>query len=1105
MSKLCSRLARALGAAAAAVLLLAPGAAAQTGSIAGRVIDAQSGQTIPAAQVFISDLDIGVLTQQNGSYLLLNVPAGQHTVTVQRIGYRQVEQAAAVVAGETAVLDFRISEEALQLDEIIITGTPGGTQRRAIGNQVSTVSVADVTQDVAVTNFQDLLSGRTPGVQFATLGGNVGTGSPIRIRGVGSFTLGANPLIYVDGVRVNNATDAGPRLGESGGGSGEVSVLNDFNPEDIESIEIIKGPAAATLYGTEASAGVIQIITKKGREGSPEFNVSIRQGTNFVMDPAGRLGQMWTCPTDPSPGPTECASRSELVPYNMYDEAGTYISRGYFDWPTENLFQNGYAQGYNLDVRGGTSAVRYFLSANYDNEEGFVWYNQDEVFRLRGNVSVVFSENFTLDVSTGYIDGFTTFTSGTIGDGSEWQDLLWSNGHYLDRVNAFGTPGSNPRLGGFQEHLPADVTDTDATRDYSRFTGSATLNFTSGELDLGGMSATLTQRAIVGVDKGWDVNRNVFPLEDGAIPQSLIAYCASAERIAATGGPADCAPAAWSAVYSETVDGEMTYERPIDTSYSFDYALTANLEVNDAWGFATSFGAQYYARSLDRFQNSGQGFASPLSRTINQIAQSRISTVYQFTENKSLGYYIQEEINYADRIFLTAALRFDDNSTFGAATPAEKYPKFSGAWVVSEESFWSLDFVNSLRLRGAWGKAGRQPSALAGFDVFAVAPGPGGAPALRPQSPGNPRVEPEVSTELELGFEIAMLDDRLSGEFTHYWRTDDQALLPIALPASFGFPGSVDTNVGKIDNWGWEAQLSARLYESEAISFDLDIAADYTNNEIKSLGDFTPSAASGVKVGLPWPNLMVQEVVVNAEFDPTSPPCTSALLAAGTRCSFGANAFGQRVYAECDPGVSQAPRGTPEELVGQYGLMPGGTPTNCGAIPDPWLYAGRGFSTHTLSLAPRVSLLDNQLQLFALAEGQYGRTSADNGHAWGHIYNNSAVSRAEDDPWWVAYDRAVSTSCAWDKCLYDADFWKLRELGMRYNLPQSLVGRTGAQRASIAVSARNLWTLWRAQETISGQQITDPEYGDPTSLTGSGNFYSQPPLSSINMTLRVTF
>jgi TonB-dependent SusC/RagA subfamily outer membrane receptor len=733
---------RILGGFALITILWATGLAAQTGSIAGRVQDAQSGQPLPAAQVFIGDLDIGVLSQQNGSYLLLNVPVGTHAVTVQRIGYSETQRTATVVAGETVILDFRITEQALQLDEIIITGTPGGTQRRAIGNTVTSVGVSDVVQDVAITNMQDLLSARTPGLRFNVLDGNVGTGAPISLRGVGSFAESRNqPLLYVDGVRVNNQATAGPAIADGR----QVSVLDDFNPEDIESIEIIKGPAAASLYGTEASAGVIQIITKKGREGSPQFNVSIRQGVNYVADPAGKLGQLWTCPARPAPGggaAGPCQTQAELVPYNMYDEGNQYIRDGYFEWPTENLFQNGHSQGYNLDVRGGTQGVNYFVSAGYDRDEGFVWFNHDETFRLRGNLGIVFNEQFSLDVSTGYVDGFTRFEAATPGDGGIWQDLLWSNGYYLDRVNNFGsTPnctitgcGPDTRLGGFQEHLPIDVAENEATRDYSRFTGSATLNFRTGSFDLGGMNASLTQRAVIGIDKGWDENRIMHPLEDGLVPQSVADYCVRMGR------PAACVPTSWGSVYSETANGEMQYERPITTNLSFDYALTANLSVNEAWGFATSFGAQYYIAEENFFANHGTGFASPLSTTVNQLSAQQTSIEYRLVENKSLGFYVQEEISWNDRLFLTGALRFDDNSTFGVDAPAQKYPKLSGAWVVSEESFWGVDAINSLRLRGAWGKAGRQPSSTSGpghLRGHARAGRNLGDPPAEPRQPGD--------------------------------------------------------------------------------------------------------------------------------------------------------------------------------------------------------------------------------------------------------------------------------------------------------------------------------------------------------------------------------
>jgi TonB-dependent SusC/RagA subfamily outer membrane receptor len=1074
------------------MLLCVPvGSAAQTGTITGRVLDAESGRPVPAAQVFIADMDVGVLTQQNGSYVLLEVPAGTWTVSVQRSGYRGATEGLVVSAGGAAALHFRLRQEALALEETILGGTPLGTSRRALGSTVTTIDVGGVAEDATIGGFQDLLTARTPGLRYTRLSGNLGTGSPMTIRGVGSFSLSRNqPLVYVDGVRVNADVAIGPVLG----GGRSVSALDDFGFAEIERVEVLKGPAATTLYGSDASAGVIQIITKRGLEGRPEWSFAIRQGVNYMPNPAGRLGTQWTCPTDDLPGGTNpgCPSSTDLQSYNMYDEATNYIRDGYFAWPTQNLFHDGATQTYTLDVRGGTQAIRYFLAASYDDETGIVVYNADETFRLRANVGVTFNDHFALDVSTGYVDGYTSFMGVTPEDGGLWQDLVWSNGYYLDRVTPFdmnatqystrncsntsSTCRQNPRLGGFQEHLPSDVAqDTEATRDYARFTGGATLNVTTGELRFGGMTASLRQRLTAGVDRGWDVNRSLFRRETYEPEPELLAYCARRR----TG----CVPNVWGDVYTETTTGQLTYERPVTSEYSFDYAVTAALQATEAWRFSTSFGAQYHEREVEDFANSGQGFASIFSTTINQIGQSGITTKYDLVENKALGFHVQEEIGFNDRIFLTGALRFDDSSTFGSDVPVQKYPRLSGTWVVSEESFWGFAPVSSLRIRGAWGKAGRQPATASSQGSYVPRPGLGGGTIFWPSSPASVTVEPEISTELELGVDLALFDDRLWGSFAHYWRKDEQALLEAALPASSGIPGLVEQNLGRIDNWGWEAQLGMRVLEGGSYSFDVDVAADYVNNEIRDLGTF-PGTAS-IAIGLPYPNQLTEDYVLSAQLDPAGDVV---------------NAFGERISALCDEGVSLAPDPSAPDAA-QFGRIAGGAPIPCATIPNRNLYVGRAFATHTVNVAPRVSLLDHRVQIFLLAEGQYGRWGEAGDKEWGHIHSNSMVSRLEDDLAWVYGDRIGDAT---KRRLYDASFWKLREIGVRAALPEDVVAALGADRASVSLSARNVWTIWQAQPEIFGLPISDPEYGAAT-LDGDSNFWETPSIASVDLTLRVTF
>ena len=1032
----------------AAFLVALPGLSAQT--VTGRISDVNSGQPMASVQVFVAGSGIGSLTQQNGRYLLVNVPVGTHSLTAERIGYRTVTEEVTVTAGGTTVQDFSLTQEALGLDEIIVTGTPGGTQRRAIGNSVLSVQAADVSQSVAVGNIEDLLGGRTPGLQLGMSFGSVGTGAPLVIRGVSTFNLGSNPLIYVDGIRVNNDSNAGPDLSTR---SGQVNVLNDFNPADIESIEIIKGPAAATLYGTEASAGVVQIITRRGATGAPQFDLAVRGGVNYLRDPAGRIGTRWGCIGEgASAYAGVCRTEADgLVSYNPYEE-GNYVLQNpdkyaaaennfwQNDWPQKNLYQNGPSQSYNLSVRGGTDAIRYFLSTNYDSDEGIVYYDTNEVFRLRGNISVVFNENISLDFSTGYVDGKSQYDSAARGQGGIWRNMHFGNGFCWPRINP---DNPCPRLFGWQEHLPTDIAKVEATRRYNRFTGSATLNFTRD---------WLSSRFIAGVDKGWDQNRHYYPIETRLTPVYV----------------------------PESIEGRIHSQRPITEVLSLDWALTASYALTDALGTKTSVGAQYNRKELVESGVIARGLASPLSSTINQGPASRATVEFQFIENKSIGFYVQEELSINDRIFLTGAVRFDDNSAFGSELSPETYPKVSATWTLSEESFWNVDMINSLRLRGAWGQAGRQPDAFAGRNQYSVIPGPSGTTALLPSQPGNAEVGPERSTELELGFDVALLEDRVSGEFSWYNKSTEGALLSVPLSPTVGFQGSVQRNLGQIDSWGWEASVNSEIYQSPAFSFGLLVTGSYTMNEIKTLGDFPGTRA--IKIGFPYPNETERYLVKEAEFVP-----------AGT----GAyrNEFQEEVDALCDSGVrlGDGP---------QYGLTGGGPLVPCSEKNSEHVMVGGGhsFYSHRFAVTPTIRLFNDAVRIHAMLDGAHGRQGEQND--WpSKGYKSSIHSRVQENPIFVAQD-ALRVWNPHDG-FFDAAFWKLQEVGLRYAVPESLYSRIGAGNASVILSARDVMWLWRAQaETLAGTAVQDPENGSLESASDSLNPW---PLSSLSAEVRLSF
>lgn len=1000
----------------------------QEGTITGRVTDAQSGQPVASVQVYIANMDTGVLTPQNGRYLLQNVPAGTHTLTAQRIGYETVTRQVAIAAGGTVVQDFSLSENALQLEEIIVTGTPGGTQRRALGNSVARLETAELVNQAAIPDVQGLLEGRAPGVRFNGLDGQVGGGRGISIRGVSSVNLGSQPLIYIDGVRVENDPTVGPNTGSSQ----SRSALDDINPNEIESIEIIKGPAAATLYGTEASAGVIQIITKRGQVGPPEFTFEMSHGTNFMVDPSGTLRTQYGCAVVASPCPED-----QIVSVDLYEEANDFLRQdGRFaglDLPFEprgeDLFRYGYSQRYNLGVRGGTEQVRYYVSGSWSDATGIVDYNTDGQTSVRANLTVLLGEDLNLDISTGYTEGATQFAT-VDEEGGAWHQLTW------------GRPGNLPGIQvpegrgflGFQERFPYSYERTDISREYQRFTGSltATHNY----------SDWLTQRLTFGMDRGTAVNTEFIP------------------------GDAD---------FPNAPEGALTYGRPLTAQMTFDYAISGRYALSEGLGTTTSFGVQYYRDLDESVTNSARGFPTNVQSVIDQTEFGDRQIDFSSIENKSVGMYVQEVLSWQDRIFLTGAVRADDNSAFGAEFDLVYYPKVSGSWVISEEEFFNVDVIDNLRLRTAWGQSGRQPGTFAGQTLFTSFLGPDGN-GLIPSDPGNPEIGPEVSSELEMGFDVAILGQRVSAQFTYYDQSTKDMLVNQALAPSSGLTlGSRDANLGEMTNHGWEASVNARLVDRPDFAFDLMVSGDYTTNEIVSLGEDV-IGSDNFQLGWPFPNVATPYYVVSAELD------GSGNLVPGS--------------AMCDGG-RPAVEGGPD-------ILPGGEVVPCSEYDGPGILLGPSYPNYSFTVAPTVTLYQN-LQLFALAEGRYGRWSAsvDAQFACG-VYRSCRQALLRDDPLFVAGTTLYDDDRYQGR--FPADFWKLRRIGLRYTLPESLVTRFGADRASFSLSGSNLFMIWQKTETDSaGQSIYDPEYAingdDPEAIA----LWEMPSIASLAATIRVTF
>lgn len=949
-----------LGLAVAAVAVMLGFGATQahaqsTGTVRGTITDAQTHRPLAGVQVSVGGAGRRAVTSTAGEYTVANVPTGNTTVRAELLGYAAAERNTSVAAGQTVTVNLEMGTSAVALDALVVTGTPGGTQRRAIGTSVAQVQVANVVETAPVRSVQDLVNGRAPGVVIIPGTGTVGSGARIRIRGVSSLSLSQEPLIYVDGVRVNNAQSTGPI--NQAFGSSTISRWNDFNPEDIESIEIIKGPAAATLYGTEAANGVMQIITKRGAQGRPHFNATVRQGANWFGNAAGRLYTNY--------GINPQTKQIETIDYATLERLNGKI------------FQTGHLQEYELNVSGGSSGVRYFVGGGWNRNEGIEPNNVDRKFNGRANVSITPNNSIDINASAGYVHGRIGLPLESGGGGTTW-------------TTYFATPANlGTAKNGFYSATPAGYYYAyQDWQDLDRFTGG--LQITHRPF------GWLSHRLAIGTDVTGEGNGEMVQRISDPYYQQFF----SAGEIRG---------------YKDLVSRTVYYN-------TFDYSASAQTRPFASVSSQTSVGAQYYRRFSKFVEGYGEDFPAR-GLTAIEAATGRRTAIENYDENSTVGVFFQEQVGLRDdRLFLTAAVRMDDNSAFGSEFDLVRYPKASMTWVVSEEPFWGVPAFSTLKLRAAYGESGQQPINFAALRTFAPVTGTNDQAAVTPQSLGNPNLGPERSGELELGFDAGFLDDRAGLEFTYYSKRTRDAILRRDIAPSTGFSGTQYINAGEIRNSGFEVLARGTPISRRSTTLDLNFSLATNHNRIETLGipglTFVSAGTflqhrEGYPVGS-W----FEKRIVDAKFD-----AAGKLIAGSEMCDDGAG------------GVIACAK-APTVFLGR---------------PTPRL---EGAFTPTLTVFKNLRLsgmVDFKQGFYKLNGDMRVRCVL-----FGRCRENFYPAEFVNDPAWLAQTQRGGAFV--NGLIQDASFTKLRELSASYTLPASLAGRFGASRASVTVAGRNLYT-----------------------------------------------
>lgn len=800
-----------LAALSALVLLDAGAAYGQTGTVVGRVTDARSGQVVANARLEIDGTQLRAVTDPDGRYRVTNVPAGERTISVRRIGYNRGRQTLTVEADRDVTVDFALQPAPIALEQVVVTGTAGGEKLRTIGNSVATINAVEAVSLGEPPNFTSLLNARAPGLLLTGVTGRLGAVPSINIRGRSSLGQGNSPLIYIDGVRVNSATGQGAFGGSLGAqGSSVAGRLNDIVPEDIESIEVVKGPAASTIYGTDASTGVIQIITKKGAiSAKPQFSMQVQHGSIYFRDADGRL------PTNYLKIPVGQPNAGQVVAWNAIQQEKD---------SGRTLFRTGRTTSYNGALSGSKDQLRYYLSGAYSDESGVEPNNRSKQFSMHTNLSLAPTSKIDVHTSLHYVD-----LRNRLGTDQGASTMLGA---------MLGHPLIYPNSRGFAFNFPPELTWElwDNIEKSNRFTASGSATYRAFDW--------LHQRLLMGVDYTGGDNR---ALERFAPPE-FAPFLTPTQRL-----------------------GRIGQRLRRNINLTIDYAGTANASVTSSLTSASSIGLQAIRTESNTSDLGGMGFPAPGVETVSGAA-TPLTPAQSELLNTTVGAYVQEKFGWRDRLFVTGAFRVDNNSAFGEDFKWVTYPKADVSWVINEEPFWRWHrWVSALRLRAAYGQSGQAPQAFAALRTFTPIQGPGGTTAVTPGALGNPDLKPERGKELELGFDVTAFD-RVSLDVTHFRKKTVDEIINQAVAPSSGFSGSVPLNLGRVDNSGWEVLATIDAFTNDIV--DWDLVANFASNEdvIKDLGAVSGAVTTvggANRVGFPIGGLWSKRVV-SADRDPVT-------------------------------------------------------------------------------------------------------------------------------------------------------------------------------------------------------------------------------------------
>lgn len=1014
------------------VLLTSQIALAQTGTIIGQVTDAATGETIPGANILVTELERGAASDVDGNFQIINIPVGTYSVTATFVGFQTFRQTVQVQAGQELVLNIALEEGAIGLDELVVSGY-AVQSKREISGSISSVRSQDI-QDVTLQNPESLLQGRAAGVNVTSTSGNPGGAFRVSIRGNGSVNAATEPLYIVDGVQISFAQQSGLT---------STSPLNSINPDDIESIEILKDASSAAIYGAEAAAGVVIITTKRGRSGSTQVSAraetgvrSLARNVDYIsadqyVDYLGEGLQyrdivgLVDAPDDWTIDDYRDNRRTFLL--DTYGEdpnnPGQLANTNWQDF----IFDEGVTQRYNISVSGGDEETTFRVSGGFEDTEGTAFKSDFSRLNLRTNLDHQINERFRTSVGTN-ISRSTQF--GVCQDGNfincpPSQAMFEPPFTFPYLENGEYNPGTSF---GLSNNPAVQKDEVDRNVSVTQILSNINLVYLATDwLNINGLAALDYRNT---EDEQWR------------------------SAIAAPG------QGGWVSFANRNVR-------------NFNTSLVANLQqtFDGVHNVSGLLGTEYRRDFSESMLTTGEGLPGPFFKVLSATATPTNASGVK-NEWRRGSYFANAKYNFDEKYYLNVVARYDGHSRFGNETRWGFFPSVSGAWRISEESFFSVDSIDELKLRVGYGVTGNSNIGnYASRGLYSAAGSYNGSTGLRPTQLANVNLSWEEAKELNIGLDYEMLEGRIFGSMDWYQKDNDNLLFGRPLPSDSGY-GSITENIGKVRNTGIEFEISTVNVSRSNFNWTSRFNIAVIDNEILELPDGNPiredntfdSLQEGKPIGL----------IQTPRWAGVNP------------------ADGRPMWYDAEGSITFNPVQADDAIEYKDGVA-----NTVGGFGNTFSYKG-------LTLDSFFQFSFGQWA-FAGTDYYFTRTpdftmnmSTEVEDRWrqpGDItYYPRAMIAGTDFPGTANYRTQLST-----QSIYNASYIRLKNVSLSYQIPVNLTEQFGLNNVRVYASAVNLitWTAW---------PWYDPEVAfDPRDIYNNSTSASYPTERQVNAGIEIRF